>query len=132
MTIFCKRFTCKLKSCPCNFISTGANRLQLPGGHSSNSSPATSLECWQQACRCQEQRLQTECLQIAYHNKIDKQNNMKNSNNSSTILVAGATGYLGSEICRQLIAKNKNVKGLVRTTSDSNKVSHLKQSGVEL
>ena len=57
---------------------------------------------------------------------------MNNSNNSSTILVAGATGYLGSEICRQLISKNKNVKGLVRATSDSNKVSHLKELGVEI
>ncbi len=56
---------------------------------------------------------------------------MNNSNNSSTILVAGATGYLGSEICRQLIAKNRKVRGLVRATSDSNKVAHLKESGVE-
>ncbi len=56
---------------------------------------------------------------------------MNNSNNSSTVLVAGATGYLGSEICRQLIAKNKNVRGLVRATSDSNKVAHLKELGVE-
>ena len=56
---------------------------------------------------------------------------MNNSNNSSAVLVAGATGYLGSEICRQLILKNKNVKGLVRATSDSNKVAHLKASGVE-
>jgi uncharacterized protein YbjT (DUF2867 family) len=57
---------------------------------------------------------------------------MNNSNYSSTILVAGATGYLGSEICRQLISKNKRVKGLVRTTSDPNKVTHLKESGVEI
>ena len=56
---------------------------------------------------------------------------MNNSNNSSTVLVAGATGFLGSEICRQLIAKNKNVKGLVRITSDSNKVAQLKELGVE-
>jgi uncharacterized protein YbjT (DUF2867 family) len=56
---------------------------------------------------------------------------MSNSANSSTILVAGATGFLGSEICRQLIAKNKRVKGLVRTTSDANKVAQLKASGVE-
>ena len=56
---------------------------------------------------------------------------MNNSNNSSTVLVAGATGFLGSEICRQLISKNKNVKGLVRTTSDPNKVAQLKESGVE-
>ena len=56
---------------------------------------------------------------------------MNNSNNSSTVLVAGATGFLGSEICRQLISKKKNVKGLVRATSDSNKVAHLKELGVE-
>ena len=56
---------------------------------------------------------------------------MNNSNNSSTELVAGATGFLGSEICRQLIGKNKNVKGLVRATSDANKVAQLKASGVE-
>lgn len=56
---------------------------------------------------------------------------MNNSNNSSTILVAGATGYLGSEICRQLILKNKNVKGLIRASSDVNKVAQLKASGVE-
>lgn len=56
---------------------------------------------------------------------------MANSNNSSIILVAGATGYLGSEICRQLRAKNKNVKALVRVTSDQNKVAQLKELGVE-
>lgn len=56
---------------------------------------------------------------------------MNHSNSSPTVLVAGATGYLGSEICRQLVSKNKKVKGLVRTTSDANKVAHLKQLGVE-
>ena len=56
---------------------------------------------------------------------------MSNSNNPS-ILVAGATGYLGSEICRQLIAKNKKVKGLMRVTSDPGKVAQLKDSGVEI
>jgi uncharacterized protein YbjT (DUF2867 family) len=56
---------------------------------------------------------------------------MNNSNNSSKVLVAGATGFLGSEVCRQLILKNKNVKGLVRATSDSNKVAQLKELGVE-
>jgi len=56
---------------------------------------------------------------------------MNNSNNSPTVLVAGATGYLGSEICRQLVSKKKNVRGLVRATSDQNKVAHLKELGVE-
>jgi uncharacterized protein YbjT (DUF2867 family) len=57
---------------------------------------------------------------------------MSNANNSSTILVAGATGFLGSEVCRQLLANNKKVKGLVRVTSDADKVAHLKASGVEI
>jgi len=56
---------------------------------------------------------------------------MSNSDTSSTVLVAGATGFLGSEICRQLISKNKKVKGLVRTTSDPHKVAQLKESGIE-
>lgn len=56
---------------------------------------------------------------------------MSQSNNSSTILVAGATGFLGGEICRQLISKNKHVKGLVRATSDTNKVAQLIELGVE-
>jgi uncharacterized protein YbjT (DUF2867 family) len=60
-----------------------------------------------------------------------KINKMNNSNTPSTVLVAGATGFLGSEICRQLIAKKMHVKGLVRTTSDPNKVAQLKESGVE-
>ena len=57
---------------------------------------------------------------------------MNNSNHPSRVLVAGATGFLGSEICRQLLANNKTVKGLVRTTSDANKVAQLKASGVEI
>jgi uncharacterized protein YbjT (DUF2867 family) len=57
---------------------------------------------------------------------------MDNSNNSSMVLVAGATGYLGGEICRQLIEKNKKVKGLVRATSDPAKVTGLKELGVEI
>lgn len=56
---------------------------------------------------------------------------MNNSTNSSIVFVAGATGFLGGEICRQLIAKNKNVRGLVRATSDASKVAELKGSGVE-
>ena len=56
---------------------------------------------------------------------------MNNSNNSTIVLVAGATGFLGTEICRQLTAENKNVKGLVRDTSDPKKVAHLKELGVD-
>ena len=58
---------------------------------------------------------------------------MNSSNNASTVLVAGATGFLGSEICRQLLQNKLNlkVKGLVRATSDPTKVAQLKELGVE-
>ena len=49
----------------------------------------------------------------------------------STILVAGATGMLGSEICRQLTTAGKSVRGLVRGSSDPEKVNRLKSIGVE-
>lgn len=49
----------------------------------------------------------------------------------STILVVGATGILGSEICRQLRATGKSVRGLVRESSDPAKVSRLQSFGVE-
>ena len=57
---------------------------------------------------------------------------MNSSNHSSVVLVAGATGFLGSEICRQLVGINKIVKGLVRSTSDANKVAQLRELGVEI
>ncbi len=50
---------------------------------------------------------------------------------TESVLVAGATGFLGTEICRQLSEKNKKVKGLVRSTSDTEKVARLKNMGVE-
>lgn len=56
---------------------------------------------------------------------------MKNSA-ISKILVVGATGFLGMEICRQLIAANKIVFGLVRKTSANEKTNALTQSGIQL
>jgi len=47
------------------------------------------------------------------------------------ILVAGATGYLGSEICRRLRAHGKRVRALVRQSSDSAKLDALQALGVE-
>ena len=47
-------------------------------------------------------------------------------------LVVGATGLLGGEICRQLAAKSKSVRALVRSTSDPTKVKALKEYRVEL
>jgi uncharacterized protein YbjT (DUF2867 family) len=56
---------------------------------------------------------------------------MKNEHNASTVLVAGATGFLGTEICRQLRKAGNNTKGLVRTTSDPAKIALLAALGVE-
>ena len=55
---------------------------------------------------------------------------MENSKNLSVIVV-GATGFLGMEICRQLVAASRKVKGLVRTSSDPAKVEALQQMGIE-
>jgi len=48
------------------------------------------------------------------------------------ILVAGATGFLGREICRQLTAQGRPTRGLVRPSSNPEMVSQLRQWGVEL
>jgi uncharacterized protein YbjT (DUF2867 family) len=48
------------------------------------------------------------------------------------ILVVGATGVLGSEVCRLLEVGGKPVRGLVRTTSNPEKVNELKDYGVDL
>src|SRR5437870_10045073 len=47
------------------------------------------------------------------------------------ILIAGATGVLGSEITRQLRARGERVRALVRATSAPEKVASLKGLGVE-
>src|SRR5512146_58169 len=48
------------------------------------------------------------------------------------ILVAGATGLVGSEICRRLTAAGKPVRALVRATSDHAKVDTLKGYGLDV
>jgi len=45
------------------------------------------------------------------------------------ILVAGATGALGGEICRRLVARHQPVRALVRATSDLDKVEALRALG---
>lgn len=45
------------------------------------------------------------------------------------ILVIGATGLLGSEICRRLRERGEQVRALARTTSDAAKVQRLKSLG---
>lgn len=48
------------------------------------------------------------------------------------ILVAGATGYLGGEICRRLAQSGRPVRGLVRSTSDPAAVARLESLGVQV
>jgi len=48
------------------------------------------------------------------------------------ILVAGATGVLGSEIVRRLVARGEDVRAMVRATSSPEKVEALQQAGVEI
>jgi uncharacterized protein YbjT (DUF2867 family) len=48
------------------------------------------------------------------------------------ILVVGATGLVGSEVCQKLIGRGEQVKALVRTTSSKDKIEALRSSGVEL
>jgi uncharacterized protein YbjT (DUF2867 family) len=47
-------------------------------------------------------------------------------------LIIGATGLLGSEICRQLIAKGARVRALVRRPSSPQRVSQKKGLGAEI
>jgi uncharacterized protein YbjT (DUF2867 family) len=54
-----------------------------------------------------------------------------NSTKNSTVLVVGATGVLGMEVCRQLAAAGKKVKGLLRTSSQKKKINGLHELGVE-
>ena len=47
------------------------------------------------------------------------------------ILVVGATGLVGRDICRRLVARGDPVRALVRETSDPVKVRELTDAGVE-
>lgn len=48
------------------------------------------------------------------------------------ILVVGATGMLGGEICRRLRERGESVRALARKTSDGAKVERLRSLGVEV
>lgn len=48
------------------------------------------------------------------------------------ILVVGATGALGGEICRQLTAEGMPVRALVRATSDPGRTGALRELGAEV
>jgi uncharacterized protein YbjT (DUF2867 family) len=47
------------------------------------------------------------------------------------VLVVGATGFLGSEICRQLRAKDRAVRALVRQASEPARLAELRDLGIE-
>jgi len=48
------------------------------------------------------------------------------------ILVVGATGMVGSEVCRRLAERGRPVRALVRTTADPGKVDALRALGAEV
>lgn len=48
------------------------------------------------------------------------------------ILIVGATGLLGGEICRLLAGQKKKVRALVRQTSNPERVARLEEMGVEV
>jgi uncharacterized protein YbjT (DUF2867 family) len=48
------------------------------------------------------------------------------------ILVVGATGMVGRQVCRLLTASGKSVRAMVRATSDPAKVDELKALGAEI
>jgi uncharacterized protein YbjT (DUF2867 family) len=48
------------------------------------------------------------------------------------ILVVGATGMVGSEICQRLSRRGEKVRALVRTTSSTEKVALLRKCGAEV
>lgn len=58
--------------------------------------------------------------------------NLNSDAEVSMILVIGATGFLGSEICRRLAGSGQQVRALVRTTSDRARLDALRSAGVEL
>jgi uncharacterized protein YbjT (DUF2867 family) len=48
------------------------------------------------------------------------------------VLVAGATGLVGNEICQKLAKRGEKVRALVRATSAKEKVDALRSGGIEL
>jgi uncharacterized protein YbjT (DUF2867 family) len=48
------------------------------------------------------------------------------------ILIVGATGLVGSEVCRKLAQRGESVRALVRSTSSKDKLESLRSLGAEL
>src|SRR5499427_9648036 len=97
---------------------------------------------WRRRCRvkgafifCSQFKKETELAQQKERREgmVSTQNKQmaRKSTKNSTVLVVGATGVLGMEVCRQLAGAGKKVKGLVRTSSQEEKVNGLHELGVE-
>lgn len=54
------------------------------------------------------------------------------NNGAYTAVVSGASGYIGTELVKQLLEKGYNVKGTVRDSSNKEKVQHLLTLGEAL
>lgn len=46
-----------------------------------------------------------------------------------TAVVSGASGFIGTEVVKQLLEKGYNVRGTVRSTANQEKIKHLSQLG---
>lgn len=48
----------------------------------------------------------------------------------TTVLVSGASGYIGAHVVKTLLDRGYSVRGTVRSTSNKNKIRYLQVSGV--
>ena len=55
---------------------------------------------------------------------------MTNDNESTLVLVTGASGYLGGHVVREFLEHGYRVRGTVRSLANPKKVSHLRELGV--
>lgn len=53
-------------------------------------------------------------------------------NSMTMILVVGATGLVGTEVCRKLTSRGEKVRALIRSSSSNDKLESLRQADVEL
>lgn len=47
-----------------------------------------------------------------------------------SVLIVGATGFLGTEVCRLLVNRGHSVSGMIRSSSDPQRVRNLEELGV--
>jgi uncharacterized protein YbjT (DUF2867 family) len=69
---------------------------------------------------------------LAYHPHIAAKRAISRSQEAAVILVVGATGQVGGEVCRLLAGQNESVRALVRSTSHPARLAALHDLGVEL